>query len=46
MDWSSELWIVHLFIGISLVVGVRVYANRSRAKALNGVVARLGLFSP
>jgi len=44
MDWSSELWIVLLFIGISLVVGVRVYANRSRAKALNAVVARLGLF--
>ncbi len=43
MDWSSELWIVLLFVGISLVIGVRVYASQSRKKALTAVAARLGL---
>src|ERR1700737_2184304 len=43
MNWSSQLWVVPIFVGVSLLIGVRLYASRSGKMALDAVTSRLGL---
>ena len=43
MDWSGPWWLLVLGIGLALLIGATLYANRSRRSALGSAAAQLGL---